>query len=78
LFSWSNPISNCSAAQLLCCSIPRNPNVFTDKAVISRSNHRSNAVHTYQREQFKILSDISKHWALQRLRSWKSKIQVLL
>jgi hypothetical protein len=28
--------------------------------VISRSNHRSNAVHIYQREQFKILSDISK------------------
>ena len=32
---------------------------FTDKAVRSRSNHRSNAVHTYQREQFTLLSDIS-------------------
>ena len=27
--------------------------------MISRSNHRSNAVHTYQREQFTLLSDIS-------------------
>ena len=42
---------------------------FTDKAVRSRSNHRSNAVHTYQREQFKMWMTSVIPWALQRLRS---------
>ena len=32
---------------------------FTDKAVMSRTGHRSNAVHTYQREQTPILQEIS-------------------
>ena len=50
-------ISNHSG-RVKCCT-PLYYEGFTEKAVISRSNHRSNAVHTYQREQFKILSDIS-------------------
>ena len=50
-------ISNHSG-RVTCCTLLYNEG-FTDKAVISRSNHRSNAVHTYQKEQFKILSDIS-------------------
>ena len=32
---------------------------MTDKAVTSRSKHRSRAVATYQREKFKLLNDIS-------------------
>jgi hypothetical protein len=32
---------------------------FTDKAVVSRSKHRSTAVHSYQREDFNMLKDIS-------------------
>ena len=56
------------SGRVTCCTRLYNEG-FTDKAVISRSNHRSNAVHTYQREQFKILSYISKNWARQRLRS---------
>jgi len=50
-------ISNHSG-RVTCCTRLYNER-FTDKAVISRSNHRSNAVHTYRREQFKILSYIS-------------------
>ena len=50
-------ISNHSG-RVTCCTRLYNAG-FTDKAVISRSNHRSNAVHTYQREQFNILQDIS-------------------
>ena len=50
-------ISNHSG-HVACCTRLYNEG-FTDKAVISRSNHRSNADHTYQREQIKMLSDIS-------------------
>lgn len=50
-------ISNHSG-RVTCCTRLYNDG-YSDKAVISRSSHRSNAVHAYQREQFKILSDIS-------------------
>ncbi|XP_048750403.2 uncharacterized protein LOC125662277 [Ostrea edulis] len=50
-------ISNHSG-RVTCCTRLYNEG-FSDKAVTSRSSHRSNAVHTYQREQFKILNDIS-------------------
>jgi len=50
-------ISNHSG-RVTCCTRLYNEG-FSDKAVISRSNHRSNAVHSYQREQFKILNEIS-------------------
>lgn len=52
-------ISNHSG-RVTCCTRLYNEG-FSDKAVVSRRSHCSNAVHTYmyQREQFKILSDIS-------------------
>ena len=50
-------ISNHSG-RVTCCTRLYNEG-FSDKAVISRSSHRSNAVHSYQREQFKILNEIS-------------------
>lgn len=50
-------ITNHSARVTLCTSLYNEK--FTDKAVTSRSHHRSNAVHTYQRENFKTLTDIS-------------------
>ena len=50
-------ISNHSARVSLCTALYNNN--FPDKAVKSRSKHKSNAVQTYQREQFKILNEIS-------------------
>ena len=50
-------ITNHSARVTLCTAL-YNKN-FTDKAVISRSKHRSNAVQAYQREQFEILNGVS-------------------
>ncbi|XP_053390761.1 zinc finger MYM-type protein 2-like [Mercenaria mercenaria] len=51
-------ISNHSARVTLCTTL-YNKN-FPDKAVMSRSKHKSSAVQSYQREQFEILNDISK------------------
>ena len=48
-----------------CCTRLYNEG-FSDKAVINRSNHQSNAVHYYQREQFKILNEISNTFGTPR------------
>jgi len=50
-------ITNHSARVALCTSLYNQK--FADKAVISRSKHKSNAVQAYQREQFEIMNDIS-------------------
>jgi hypothetical protein len=50
-------ITNHSARVALCTTLYNQK--FTDKAVISRSKHKSNAVQAYQREQFEILNNIS-------------------
>ena len=50
-------ITNHSARVTLCTTLYNKQ--FPDKAVVSRSKHRSNAVQAYQREQFDILNDIS-------------------
>ena len=50
-------VTNHSARVSLCTTL-YNKN-FTDKAVTSRSKHRSNAVQAYQREQFEILNQVS-------------------
>jgi len=57
-------ISNHSAS-VTCCTRLYNEG-FSDKAVISRSNHRSNAVHYYQREPFNILNEISNTFGAPR------------
>ena len=50
-------ITNHSARVTMCTALYNDK--FSDKAVMSRSKHSSNAVHQYQREQFSILNDIS-------------------
>lgn len=50
-------ITKHSARVTLCTTLYNNR--FSDKAVTSRSHHRSSAVQGYQREQFSILKDIS-------------------
>lgn len=50
-------ITNHSGRVTLCTTLYNQK--FSDKAVKSRSKHRSDSVHAYQREQFQILNDIS-------------------
>jgi hypothetical protein len=52
-------ITNHSTRVTLCSTLYNNK--FNDKAVSSRSHHRSNAMHAYQREAFDMLKDISNH-----------------
>lgn len=55
--SSNRKITNHSARVALCTTLYNKS--FQDKAVMSRSKHRSDAIHAYQREQFDILNNIS-------------------